>query len=241
MITVVIPTHNDADQLYDTIESCLLTALISEVIVVDDCSDGNNPRTVFDACFGKDISVRLFTNSINYGLAGSRNKGIDNATNDWIIPLDTGDWFYKGGVYGLWLEANKDGFQHDVYYGNITHKHDTSHPKHHIAKPAPEVTEEGFRSPVNPLFCSSLFSKEIWKKANGYTMRPHSFYEDMDFFCKVLSVGGKFKYCDVLVYHHDDPGGSMLSELHEHTEEYKEMSRIGLEYGNNKKCYKPLW
>lgn len=232
MISCIVPTHNDSENLERTLKSCMANACVEEIIVVDDCSDAKHKKHI--EAIAKQYFAILITNQINYGLAGSRNKGIEKATYDWIIPLDTGDEFYRAGIDQLWQEARRDSFKSDIYYGFITHGKDI---KFAFAKK--EITEEDFLTPVNPLFCSSLFSKDVWLKAGGYTMYPFSHYEDYSFWMKCWSVGAKFKYCNVQVYHHDDPGDSMLTELHEHTNAYKELARTSLQYGKNKKCYKP--
>jgi len=239
MITVILPTYNDSELLPKTISSCLGQPCIREIIVINDASTKEICRNTMEYIRMNNMCI-LINNEINYGLAGARNNAIHHAKYDWILPIDCGDTIYPSGAGKLLEAAEKDCFLSDVYYGNITDRYDTSHSKHHIAKPNKNITKESFLKD-NPLFCSSLFSKEIWKKAGGYTMRPHSFYEDYDWWCKCFSVGAKFKYVDTLVYHHSYNENSMLSELHSHTNEYKEMSRIGLEYATNKNCYKPKW
>ena len=235
-VSVIIPVHNDAKYLKKSIDSALDQECVDDIIVVDDASNEENMEIVLDIHV-EYFEVSYIRNEVNYGLSGSRNEGVHYANGKWIVPLDCGDWFYPGGLDALY-ESSQEGYA-DVLYGNITDKHDTSHPKHHIAKPRPTITKEEFMSPVNPLFCSSLFKKEIWRKAGGYTMYPFSHYEDYSFWMKCFSVGAKFKYVDTLVYHHENDGNSMLSELHSNTNEYKKLARRSLEYGNNKKCYVP--
>jgi glycosyltransferase involved in cell wall biosynthesis len=233
MISVIIPTYNDAQDLERTVLSVIAQDVVTEIVVIDDCS--TEDVGLIDS-LQQAYAFKLVRNQINYGLAGARNNGIHHAKYDLIFPLDTGDYLYDGGLDVLFNNI----FNNDICYGNITDRYDIFHPKHRLSYPVKNITEEDFKKD-NPLFCSSLFRKSIWKKAGGYTMRPHSFYEDYTFWCKCWSVGAKFKYVDFLVYHHANDGTSMLSELHEHTNEYKQMAQIGLEYGINKKCFKPNW
>jgi glycosyltransferase involved in cell wall biosynthesis len=238
MISVIIPTHNDSRDLEKSLFSCKYQRCVTEIIVVDDCSSKDHVPLVVELC--DNYKAKYIRNDINYGLAGARNNGIHQAKNMWIIPLDTGDTFYDNGVDDLYDYATQDTMLHDIYYGCITDRYPRNHPKSHIAYPNKNITKESFLK-ENPLFCSSLYSKDIWIKAGGYTMRPYSFYEDYDFWCKCFSVGAQFQYVNALIYHHANNGSSMLSELHSNTDKYKEMARVGLEYGTNKKCYKPRW
>jgi glycosyltransferase involved in cell wall biosynthesis len=248
-VSVIIPTHNDSETLKKAINSALNEkGSVCEVVVVDDCSDEEHEQRVLKIVDGYGYlekrrtkfggqSIKLVRNSVCYGLAGARNRGIEEAEYYYIFCLDADDYVYEGGINELFIEAlKKEG---DIYYGNITDRYPQTDPRHHIAKPTQDITKDDFLVD-NPLFCSSLFTKEIWRRAGGYTSRPHSFYEDYDFFAKCFSVGARFRYVPTLVYHHtNDQKPSMLNELHANTNEYKKLSQQGLNYGENKKCYVP--
>jgi succinoglycan biosynthesis protein ExoO len=234
-VSVIIPTCNDSDTLNRAIESVKDEKCVSEIYLVDDASNEDHAMGVGWLADWHGCGLEI--NSVNYGLAGARNRGIERAKCKWIFVLDADDYVYQNGIDGLYFEAKKN--EYDIIYGCITDRYPQTDPRHHIAKPKENITKDDFLVD-NPLFCSSLFTKEIWRRAGGYTSRGHSFYEDYDYFAKCFSVGAQFKYVNCLVYHHtNDQKPSMLDELHKNTNEYKKLSQQGLNYGENKKCYVP--
>jgi GT2 family glycosyltransferase len=88
LASVVIPAHNEGDNLVDTVECVLENALELplEVIVVDDgSSDGSGDavRTRFAAC--PNVTV---VNGEGLGVAGARNFGAHRACGEVLIFLD---------------------------------------------------------------------------------------------------------------------------------------------------------
>jgi len=91
-VSVVIPTYNRAAQIPHAIESVLSQTIPHvEVIVVDDgSSDGTGP--MLRELYGD--RIRYFA-QVNQGVSVARNKGIAEATGQWIAFLDSDDLWEK--------------------------------------------------------------------------------------------------------------------------------------------------
>ena len=91
-ISVVIPTYNSENFITKTLETVLSQTYNKyEVIVSDDGSTDNTvetARTVFDR-YGHGEN-KILINS-HEGSGAARNKGIENASGDWISFLDSDD------------------------------------------------------------------------------------------------------------------------------------------------------
>jgi glycosyltransferase involved in cell wall biosynthesis len=88
-ISVVIPAYNAGPYLKEAIESALAqTYPPHEVVVIDDGSTDNTADIA--RSFG--WPVRLFQQP-NSGLSAARNRGIREATGDWVALLDADDAF----------------------------------------------------------------------------------------------------------------------------------------------------
>jgi len=85
-ISVVIPTYNRYGFLKRAIESLYAqTYQPSEIIVIDDGSNDNTSQIV------QDFPNIIYIYQKNSGVSSARNRGIKNATSQWIAFLDSDD------------------------------------------------------------------------------------------------------------------------------------------------------
>lgn len=93
-ISVVVPAYNAEN----TIERCILSILNQthkelEVIVVNDGSTDNTEK-IINKMICNDCRIKLI-NIPNGGVSHARNKGIDNASGDYITFVDSDDYIDK--------------------------------------------------------------------------------------------------------------------------------------------------
>ena len=96
-ISVIVPVYNAEKTLKSTINSVINQSFgfdNIELIIVDDCSTDNSKKIIeeFSQKF-KNIKAIFFEN--NRGPSISRNIGIDNATAEYLMFLDSDDEFVK--------------------------------------------------------------------------------------------------------------------------------------------------
>ncbi len=126
-VSVIIPTYGRTNTLRRAIDSVLRQSFQNlEIIVVDDNYDEKiscDVNAIIDS-YNSD-KVLIVKNETNLGGALSRNKGIMNATGEYIAFLDDDDWYYpdkikkqysliesndKLGIVYSWVESiNNDG------------------------------------------------------------------------------------------------------------------------------------
>lgn len=92
--SIIIPNYNKEKYLKDCLDSIFNQTLDKskyEVLLIDDGSTDHSLEIV------KDYDVKLFqTNRKMAG--GARNKGIEEATGEYVLFLDSDDYFYKNDV-----------------------------------------------------------------------------------------------------------------------------------------------
>ena len=130
MLSVIIPTFNDEKNLPLSVTSALECTNVSEVIVVDDNSTDNTAQLL------KEISsnfcrVRFFKNKKNLGSGFSFIRGLSKAKNDYIIMLNSDDFFIPKGIDNLLSYTKSNDLE--VCYGKMGIKKQTgvfrySHP-----------------------------------------------------------------------------------------------------------------
>jgi glycosyltransferase involved in cell wall biosynthesis len=81
-VSVVVPAYNEAGRIGAVIEPIVASALVDEVIVVDDGSDDETAREA------ERFSVRVLRLGRNRGKAAALDAGVSAARNDVLLFLD---------------------------------------------------------------------------------------------------------------------------------------------------------
>ena len=88
MISVVIPLYNKAQHIAETLSSVLAQSVLpSEIIVIDDGSTDGGAQVVRQF---ESAGVRLITQT-NQGVSAARNRGLEEATGDYVAFIDADD------------------------------------------------------------------------------------------------------------------------------------------------------
>ncbi|MGB7251711.1 MAG: glycosyltransferase family 2 protein [Phormidesmis sp.] len=140
LVSVIIPAYNAARFIERTLHSVLNQSYQNlEILVVDDGSD-DETAAIVQALAAVDQRITLLQQR-NAGVAAARNLAIDNATGEFIAPLDADDLWHQtniekqvqvlmaaeasvGMVYAWSLEVDEvdrttGGVRVSPYYGNI--------------------------------------------------------------------------------------------------------------------------
>lgn len=95
VVSVIIPVHNAAEYISETLNTVLAQSLKDiEIIIVNDNSTDNTLGIVATIA-DEDSRVRIITNPSNVGGGESRNIGLRIATGEYIIFLDDDDYADK--------------------------------------------------------------------------------------------------------------------------------------------------
>lgn len=88
MISLCITNYNRYEMLLESFAQLLEDDRISEIVIVDDCSDIATYDKVLAATFYMP-KVRLIRNAENLGMSLNKKKAIESAKNDWCCILDS--------------------------------------------------------------------------------------------------------------------------------------------------------
>ena len=90
-VTVVVPVYNAEKYLAECLESIQKQTYTNiEIILVDDGSKDSSP-TLCDTLQKEDNRIKVI-HKVNEGAGKSRNKGIEVATGDYILFVDSDDY-----------------------------------------------------------------------------------------------------------------------------------------------------
>lgn len=114
MISIVIPLYNKREAIARTINSVLSqTCQDWELIIIDDGSTDGSGEIV--SSFLSDKRIR-YIRKPNGGVSSARNRGIAEATGEWIAYIDADDYFLPNALAALIDMTKKYGT--DVVSGN---------------------------------------------------------------------------------------------------------------------------
>lgn len=106
-ISIIIPVYNTEKYLPSCIKSVLHQTYSNiEVICVDDGSTDTSGN-LLDAYAKEDKRLKVIHKS-NGGLSSARNAGLDNATGDIIMFLDSDDWLTRDTMLNVALAFRED-------------------------------------------------------------------------------------------------------------------------------------
>lgn len=112
MISIIIPCYNVQETIRENHASIPSiddnnSGHDLEIVYVDD-SSADNTRDILKEIEASDQRVKCIFNEENIGVSGSRNKGINAASGDFILFLDADDVLAKGAIRALSAQMSGD-------------------------------------------------------------------------------------------------------------------------------------
>ncbi|GAB4428065.1 MAG: glycosyltransferase family 2 protein [Anaerolineales bacterium] len=113
-LSVIIPVYNEAESIKEILKRVKATKLVSEIVIVDDCSiDGT--RDILKELDGKD-NIRVILKEKNEGKGSAVTIGMREATGD-VLLIQDADLEYDPRDYPTLLKPLEEGIA-DVVYGS---------------------------------------------------------------------------------------------------------------------------
>ena len=119
MLSVLIPSYNDAKNLPIALASALAVKSVSEIIVIDDNSI-DDTKELIEHVKIENNQIKYIKNKKNLGSGLSFIKALENSSNPYIIMLNSDDFFIPQAIDNL-LEFLKNN-KLDVAYGKMAIK-----------------------------------------------------------------------------------------------------------------------
>lgn len=194
-ISIITVNYNNSHGLKRTIESVISQNDSKyEYIIVDGNSDDDSLKVI------KEYSdfINVVHSGPDSGVYDAMNKGIDLATGEWLVFLNSGDVFYDTTVLSN-IQSISNLQEFSFLYGDKV--------EHSSGKLVKALNHETIKTGVIFACHQSMF----FRKSNiKYDLR-YKIYSDYDFVCKYYLEGGKFLYldCPISVFE----GGGLSSSI----------------------------
>lgn len=193
LISIVIPCYNDAKYIEQSVLSALnQTYPNKEIIIVD---DGSNAVTKAILKKIEPTITKLITQS-NQGQSTARNVGIKAAKGEYILVLDSDDFFEP-----TFCEKAMPFFLYNnvkivTCYANLLYEDVCTT----IFKPKGGTISDFLIA--NCALGTSLFKKEDFNLCFGYDESMRNGFEDWEFFIRMLKSGGEVEVISEPLYNY---------------------------------------
>ncbi|MCU7938288.1 MAG: glycosyltransferase [gamma proteobacterium symbiont of Bathyaustriella thionipta] len=225
LISVITINYNDGDKLEKTIKSVIDQDYeFVEYIIVDGGSSDKSP-SVINKYAG---SISTIVSESDDGLYDAMNKGIKYATGDWVIFMNSGDYFYDLSVLSR-IFSIEDRTKQNIIYGDREIRYD-SFSRKQLATHVQKKLWKGM------LFShQSMFTRRKLLDENSFQYQLFPIASDFDLIYR-LSRSETFYYCGLLIASIDVGGVSDTNRLQAIWERYKTLEHY-CDHSFYKKAY----
>lgn len=194
LVSIIIPCYNDAQYIEQSVNSALnQTYANKEVIVVDDGSNAET-KAVLQKLAHK--ITQLITQE-NKGQSTARNVGIKEAKGEYILVLDSDDFFEP-----TFCEKAVAVFESRKEIKIVTCKANLIFENNAKVVYTPEGGSISNFIISNSALGTSLFKKEDWNVCGGYDESMRNGFEDWEFFIRLLKSGGEAEVIQEPLYNY---------------------------------------
>lgn len=197
--SVIVPIYNSEQYLDKCVQSVLCQTYKNfELILIDDGSTDKS-GLIGDKWSGADERV-IFIQQKNCGASAARNNGIRNATGDYLIFLDSDDWWLTSSVLHRLAEKIAKN-KVDILSFNFSKSYNGILSSPYFAEASPMMTNSlkeimdkdlWISSPWNKVISSRLFSKYDMYFIEGITS------EDIDWCLRLAINADTFSYTNIV-------------------------------------------
>ena len=200
-VSIILPCYNAHAYLDQAVESARAQTFASKEIIV--INDGSTAPETAEALAALPGDVRV-VHQENRGLAGARNRGYEEATGRYVLPLDCDDWIepdYIEKAHAL-IKGREDAFVFpwiDAFeqYEAMLEKHWNLF-EQLVANQMP--------------YCM-LIPRALWQKVGGYDEAMRLGYEDWDFNIRLGLSGAEGLCLAEPVFHYRVAATGMLQAV----------------------------
>lgn len=203
-ISIIIPVYNAAKFLPRCLDSILSQDYPNlEVVCVNDGSQDES-LSILHIYAQKDARVKVFS-QFNQGAAAARNKGLKQASGDYVSFIDADD-FISQGLYHYFVSAVKDDLVDIFMFNGLVNNSMPFFSEKNFYHPTKELQNVNYKDFYGIFFGNSSVCNKIFKnsllKHNKISFIKGSCFEDVDFWFKSLIVAQKIKVSFKNFYHY---------------------------------------
>ena len=221
-LSVIIPIYKVERYLHECVDSVLSQTYHNiEVILVDDGSPDRCPA-ICDDYAKKDKRVKVLHKK-NGGLSDARNAGLKVATGDYVIFLDSDDYYGQNDFLEKVVEASEGGkkdaifFQRTIFYDGLNRSND-NYPPFNLEWNRLDISSLLFELSKNDLLDASACMKATKRYillANELFFLKGIYSEDIEWFSRYIMFINSIALINKPDYYYRKRKGSISATISE--------------------------
>lgn len=198
-VSVVIPCYNQGKYLKETLKSVEDSSYENiEIIIVN---DGSTDVVTIETLSSLQSLGYCVIHKKNGGLSSARNYGIERATGEFILPLDSDDLISKEYIREALSVFESSSV--DIVYAKAK-LFGVYNKEWQLPAFSPQEMIKG-----NVIFCSAIYRKSFWEKVNGYKETMKYGFEDWELWFSMLEQGAVVHRIDDIHFYYRVRANSM--------------------------------
>lgn len=218
-VSVIIPVYNVEKYLRQCVDSVLRQTYSNmEVLLIDDGSPDGCPA-ICDSYSRQDDRV-IVVHKKNGGLSDARNAGIAKATGDYILFLDSDDYWVDSTTLALMVErvSKSEADVLNTAYVKLKEETGKAYPMLQHAASMPEVLKSKEEQleylTQNTLYVASACNKMIRRSIisrTGFAVGKVS--EDVEWAARLMLIAQSFDFLNICLFCYRQRSGSISQGL----------------------------
>lgn len=206
LVSILVPIYN----VEKYIEKCAISLFEQsydniEYIFVDDCSPDKSVeiiQTTLRKYPNRELQTKLIKHKFNEGLAVARNTGLQNATGDYVLFVDSDDYIDKQTVEALVYTAQSNKSDIVVYDMKYLYPDKTVFGDQNIENNTLNFVKQLLLYKVDVCVCGKLFKRSLFVDNNISFIDDLNFGEDYATSSRVAFFANCIAHCKGIYYNY---------------------------------------
>jgi len=207
-VTVIIPIYNVSRYIEKCARSIFEQTLENlEIIFVNDCSPDDSVKIIKNILKdypNRELQTRIINMSTNTGIAGSRRRGIIEATGDFVIHCDGDDWLDKDLYKRMYDQAIE--YRLDIVVCDIVYEYQNYSKNNRISLSCNQgkcLVKNWYKDTLHMSGANKLVRRTLYTKYNILPWPGLNMWDDNGLLTRLLYYANSIGKVEGSVYHYN--------------------------------------
>lgn len=214
-VSIIVPIYN----VENFIEKCATTLFNQdykniEYIFVNDATPDNSMevlQNVIDKFSNRKDDIKIINNQINQGSSLTRKIGLDNASGEYVLFVDSDDWVELDMVSSLYKKAKESGADIIIfdYFKNYQNKETEHNSLKQKLNKKDAFIDAAIKGEIDGFIWTKFCKRTIYKNVD---FPKFSFFEDVYITIQIFYYSDKIDYLEKKFLHYNQANENSITK-----------------------------